>query len=247
MVYRFFDKNSSGSGVAAEPNYQLANEVHRHIIRKIKKRKFIYLLETIFGVQIQLICNHWVNITEELNTFCAIDLLSKYAWVTPLKDNRGIRIVNVFEKIYSKGYKLNKICVNQGGQFYNNLFEIFLKINKTEIYLTCNERKSAAAKRFIKNLKNKLFKHMTAVPKNVYFDVLDDIINNNNTVHRTIKMKPIDVTSDSYAEYSENSKVGDRVRISKYKSIFSKRYIVNWSEETFVIKEEKIQLHGLIL
>ena len=72
--------------------------------------------------------------------------------------------------------------------------------------------------------------HMTAVSKNVHFDVLDDIVNKyNNTVHRTIKMKPIEVTSDSYAKYNENSnekdpkfKVGDRVRISKYKNIFDK-------------------------
>ena len=70
---------------------------------------------------------------------------------------------------------------------------------------------------------------MTAISKNVYFDVLDDIVNKyNNTVHRTIKMKPIDVTGDSYAEYNENSnkkdpkfKAGDYVRISKYKNIFS--------------------------
>ena len=67
-----------------------------------------------------------------------------------------------------------------------------MKINNIEMYSTCNERKSVAAKRFIKILKNKIFKHMTAVSKNVYFDVLDKIVDKyNNTVHRTIKMKPI--------------------------------------------------------
>ena len=79
---------------------------------------------------------------------------------------------------------------------------------------------------------------MTAISKNVYFDVLDDIVNKyNNTVHRTIKMKPIDVTDDYYAEYNEDFnkkdpklKVGDNVRISKYKG-----YAPNWSEEAFVI------------
>ena len=73
---------------------------------------------------------------------------------------------------------------------------------------------------------------MKAVSKNVYFDVLDDIVNKyNNTVHRTIKMKPIDVTSDSYAKYNEDSnvtkprcKVGDQVGISKYRIIFAKGY-----------------------
>ena len=88
---------------------------------------------------------------------------------------------------------------------------------------------------------------MTAVSKNVYFDVLDDIVNKyNNTVHRTIKMKPIDVTSDSYAEYNEDSnvtkpkfKVGDHVRILKYKNIFAKGYTQNWSEEVFIISKIK--------
>ena len=79
------------------------------------------------------------------------------------------------------------------------------------------------AERFIRMLKSKIFQHMTAVSKNVYFDVLDDFANKyNNTAHRTIKMKPTDVISDSYAEYSEHSietkpkfKVGHHVEISK--------------------------------
>ena len=87
---------------------------------------------------------------------------------------------------------------------------------------------------------------MTAISKNVYFDVLDNIVNKyNNTVHRTIKMKPIDVTDDSYAEYNEDFnkkdpkfKVGDHVRISKYKNIFAKGYTQNWSE-VFVVSKIK--------
>ena len=88
---------------------------------------------------------------------------------------------------------------------------------------------------------------MTAISKNVYFDVLDDIVDEyNNTYHKTIKMKPIDVRDDSFAEYNEKSnkkdpkfKIGDHVRISKYKNIFSKGYAPNWSEEIFVVKKIK--------
>ena len=131
---------------------------------------------------------------------CAIDLFSKYAWVVPLKDKRGISIVNAFQKIISKGRKPNKIWVDQGSEFYNQSFKDFLKINNIEMYSTYNEGKSVVAERFIRTLKTKIFKHMAAVSKNVYFDVLDDIVNKySNTVHRTIKMKPIDVTSDTYA------------------------------------------------
>ena len=115
------------------------------------------------------------------------------------------------------------------------------------MYSTYNQGKSVVAERFIRTLKNKIFKHMTVISKNVYFDVLDDIVNKyNNTVHRTIKMEPINVTSDSYVEYNEDSnkrnakfKVGDHVRISKYKNIFAKGYAPNWSEEIFVIKKVK--------
>ena len=88
---------------------------------------------------------------------------------------------------------------------------------------------------------------MTAVSKNVYFDVLDDVVNKcNNTVHRTIKMKSIDVASNSYAACSEDSnekeptfRVGDRVRVSKYKNIFTKGYTQNCSEEVFVVSKIK--------
>ena len=94
----------------------------------------------------------------------AIDLFSKYAWVVPLKDKKGVSIVNAFQKILdSSKRKPNKILVDQGSEFSNNLFKKILKENNIEMYWTYNEGKSAVAKRFIKTLKNKIFKHMTAV------------------------------------------------------------------------------------
>ena len=98
-----------------------------------------------------------------------------------------------------------------------------------------------------------IFKHMTAISKNVYFDVVDDIVNKyNNTIHRTIKMKPIDVTDDSYVDYNENFnkkdpkfKVGDHVRISKYKNIFAKGYI--GLNKFLLLIKLKIQSLGLML
>ena len=96
---------------------------------------------------------------------CAIDLFSKYAWVVPLKDKRGISIVDAFQKIISKGRKPNKIWIDQSGEFYNNLFKRFLKINNMLMYSTYNEGKSVVAERFIRILKNKIFKHVTAISK----------------------------------------------------------------------------------
>ena len=122
-----------------------------------------------------------------------------------MKDKKGTSIVNAFQKIISKERKPNKIWVDQGSEFYNQSFQDFLKINNIEMYSTFNEGKSIVAERFIRTLKNKIYKHLT-VSKNVYFDVLEHIVNKyNNTVHRPIKMKPIYVKNDSYAEYSEDS------------------------------------------
>ena len=152
-------------------------------------------------------------------------------WVIPIKDKKGVSIVDAFLEILKEfNPKPNKVWVDKGREFLNNSFKKWLKDNYIEMYSIHNKGNLVVAERFIRKRKSKIFKQMTAISKNVYFDVLDDIVNKyNNTVHRTIKMKPIDVTSDSYAEYNEDSnvtkpkfKVGDHVRISKYKNIFAK-------------------------
>ena len=115
------------------------------------------------------------------------------------------------------------------------------------MYSTHNEGKSVVAERFIKNFKNKIYKYMTSISKNVYIDKLYDIVNEcNNVYHRTINMKPVDVKNNTYIDFDKevNDKdpkfqVGDHVRISKYKNIFAKGYTPNWSEAVFVVKKVK--------
>ena len=167
---------------------------------------------------------------------CAIDLFSKYAFVVPLKDKKGTTSANAFQSILDNSKrKPNKIWVDQGSEFYNTYFKKWLKDNNIEMYSTHNVGKSVVAERFIKTLKNKIYKHKTAISKNVYFNVLNDIVDKyNNTYHRTTKMKPIDVRSDSFAEHNEEFnekypvlKVGDHVRISRYKNIFAKGHAPN--------------------
>ena len=186
---------------------------------------------------------------------CAIDLFSKYAFVVPLKDKKGVTITNAFHSILDKSKrKPNKIWTYQGSKLYNAHFKKWLKDNDIIMYSTHNEEKSVVAERFIRTLKNKILKHMTAVSKSVYYDVLDDIVNEyNNTCHNTIKMNPTDVKNDSFAEYNEESnekdpkfKSGDYVRILKYKNIFAKGYSPNWSEEIFVLRQIKILCLGLM-
>ena len=174
---------------------------------------------------------------------CAIDLFSKYAFVISLRDKKGISIVNAFNKIIKQSNrKPNKIWVDEGGEFYNNVFKKWLSDNDIIMYSKYNEGKSVVAERFIRTLKNKLYKHRTATGKNVYYDVLDDVVNKyNHTKHNTIKMKPIDVKNnkrvytDEHNEKDSRFKVGDRVRISKFKNIFAKGYTPNWSTEIFIV------------
>ena len=241
MVYKLFDKKSTaepsslermGSGIPS--SLILANELHKPIIKKFDKRKvYSQFKDNIWGVDLadmQSLSRKNKGIKYHL---CAIDLYTKYAFVIPLKDKKGISIVNAFNKIIKQSNrKPNKIWGDQGGEFYNNVFKKWLSDNDIIMYSTYNESKSVVAERFIRTLKNKLYNHMTAASKNVYYDVLDDVVSKyDNTKHNTIKMKPVDVKDnkrvyiDEHNEKDSRFKVGDRVRISKFKNIFAKGYI----------------------
>ena len=121
----------------------------------------------------------------------------------------------------------------------------WLEKNDIEMHSTHNKEKSVVAERFIKTLKNKIYKYVNSVSKNVYIDQLDDIVNKyNNANHKTIKMKPANLKSTTYFNSSKEIndkdpkfKIGDIVEISKYRNIFVKGIISNWFEEVFVIKK----------
>ena len=143
--------------------------------------------------------------------------------------------------------KPNKIWVDKGSEFYNNSFKKWLKDNDIEMRSIHNEEKSVVAERFIRTIKTKIDKYMTSVSKKVYINKLDDIMGEyNNTYHKTIKMKTIDVKDNTYLDSKKEVngkdpkfKVGYHIRISKYKNIFAKGYTPNWSEEIFVISKIK--------
>ena len=257
MVYKYFDRKSMGSGVKklkdtaessalARSSSILADERHKPVIKKVNERKvYSQFKDNIWGVDLadmQSLSRKNKGIKYLL---CAIDLYSKYAFVIPLKDKKGISIVNGFNKVIKQSNRRNpnKIWADQGSEFYN-AFKKWLSDNDIIMYSTYNEGKSVVAERFIRTLKNKLYKHMTATGKNVYYDVLNDIVNEyNNTKHNTIKMKRKDVGNnnnkrvyiDEHNEKDSRFKVGDRVSISKLKNIFAKGYTPNWSREIFIV------------
>ena len=150
-------------------------------------------------------------------------------------------------KLKESDRRPNKIWVDKESEFYSNSFKKWLRDNDIEMHSTNNEGKSVVAERFIRTLKNKIYKYMTSISKNVYIDKLGDIVDEyNNTYHTSIKMKPVDVKDNTYINFEKEVndkdpkfKIGDHERTSKCKNIFAKGYTPNWSEEVFIIKKIK--------
>ena len=237
MVYKFFDKKSMGSGIntAKSSSLILADELHKPVIKKFDKRKvYLQFKDNIWGVDLADMESLSRKNKGIKYLLCAIDLYSKYAFVAPLKDKKGVSIVNAFDKIIKQSNrKPNKIWVDEGSEFYNNVFKKWLSDNDIIMYSTYKEGKSVVAERFIRTLKNKLYKHMTATGKNVYYNVLGDVVNKyNNTKYNNKR-----VYIDEHNEKDSRFKVGDRVRISKFKNIFAKGYTPNWSKEIFIVNK----------
>ena len=207
MVYKFFDKKSKGSGAKhvntklATQNQQLSEEVLKPIIRKFGKRKVhAAFKDNIWGADLadmQLLNKYNKGIRFLL---CVIDIFSKFAWVVPLKDKKGVSIVTAFQSnLKQSNRKSNKIWVDKGSEFYYASFKKWLEDNDIVMYSTNNEGKSVVAERFIRTLKSKIYKYMTSISKNVYINKLDDMVDEyNNTYHTTIKVKPIDVKDNTY-------------------------------------------------
>ena len=137
--------------------------------------------------------------------------------------------------------------MDRGSEFYNGSMNSWLRDIGIEIYSTDNKGKFFVAQRYIRTLKSKICKHTPAISKNVCNDKLDEIVNKyNNTYHRIIKVKPVDIKQVMYTEYGAEHnnkylklKVGDRVRIPKYENSFAKNYTAICSEEVFMINEIK--------
>ena len=143
MVYQFFDRKTNGIGFKNEikQNQQLAEELHKPIIRKFKKRKVHSAFkDNIWAADLadmQLISKFDKGFRLLL---CVIDIFSKYAWVVPLKDKNGVSIVNAFQKILDDSKrKPNKIWVGKGGEFYNRSMKSWSEKNVIVMYSTNNE------------------------------------------------------------------------------------------------------------
>ena len=180
-----------------------------------------------------------------------IDIFSKFAWVYLLKTKTGLEVANAFKSIFKLGRKPEKIWSDAGKEFINKIMKDLLKEEGIEIYTTQNEEKSTVVERFNRTLKEKMFKYFTAFKTHKYYDVLDDMLKEyNSSFHNTIKMTPTEgskkenekeiyerVFKDSPKRVNPRYKLGDRVRITKYKHKFKKGYEESWTKEIFVIDQ----------
>ena len=162
VVYKIFDKRTKGYGL---DNKISAEELHKPIFKKFKRRKvYSSLKDNIWDIDFADL-----SLTSKFKKgikylLCVIDLFSRHSWVIPLKNKNGDSIVNGFKQILDNcNGRSNKIWVDNGKEFYNNTFKKFLKENDIEMYSTFNEGKSVIAERFIKTLRNKIYKHMTTI------------------------------------------------------------------------------------
>ena len=180
-------------------------------------------------------------------------MFSKYAWVVPLKNKTGLSLVDAFKIILASGRKPEKIITDQGTEFFNKHFKALLKDEDIGLYNTYNETKASVVERLIRTLKTRMWRYFTAKKTMRYIDMLPGLVYSyNHSVHRSIKMKPTDVTADNEKQvwrtlYDHNDdvkhvkykfKIGDQVRISKIKRKFEKGYLPNFSKEIFTISKQ---------
>ena len=179
----------------------------------------------------------------------AIDVFSKYGWLIPLNDKTGKSVASALETIF-KERKPEKMWVDKGKEFYNKYVKDLIKLYSTE-----NEEKSSVVERWIRTMKEKMWKYFSANSTNVYINVLPDLVRKyNNTRHSSIKMTPTNASKKEnklrvwrnlYPDHLEikdvkpKFSVGDRIRISKKKNTFVKGYTTRWTEEIFTIVEVK--------
>ena len=179
-----------------------------------------------------------------------IDVLSKYAWVVPVKNKTGTAVTQAFENVLRQGRKPQRLQTDLGKEFYNAPFRRMLEREGIQHFSTHGDAKASIVERFNRTLKERMYRYFTARNTRTYLNVLPQLLNGyNQTRHRSIGMAPRDVTDDNvrvvwtklYGKRLKRRprpklKVGDRVRLSKKHRPFKKGYLPGWTEEVFIVR-----------
>lgn len=231
---------------------QVVDELHRSVRKNFTRRRTIVrgLNETFQADLVEMIPYARDNKNFKY-ILTVIDIFSKFAWAFPIKNKTGIEVTKAMEKILKSGSVPKNLHTDEGKEFFNSTFRKLMESYKINLYHTYSTKKAAIVERFNRTLKNKMWKMFSIQGSYKWVKALQSLVDEyNNTFHRTIKMKPIDVDGSCqerllttiYANINEirrkpKFKVGSYVRISKYKSLFEKGYTPNWTTEVFKIIE----------
>ena len=229
---------------------QIANELHKPI-KKVKqyRKVIVYNINETWGLDL-VDMQEFADVNNGFRyLLTCIDIYSRFAWAIPMKNKTGNSTAQAIQKIINdaKSHPRN-FYVDEGKEFYNKDVDALRKKYDIEMYSTYGPSKVAHIERFNRTLKTKMFKQFTINGNNIWFNILDKLVNSyNNTIHRTIKHTPIDVfknniyihsnTVDDRNETKAKFKVGDRVRISYKRGVFDKGYLPNWSQQLYIIDE----------
>ena len=179
-----------------------------------------------------------------------VDVLSKYAWVEPVKAKTGKDVAAAFEKILRQGRTPRRLQTDDGKEFYNKTFQALMKRKDIDHFSTSGDTKASVIERFNRTLKQRMYRYFTVKNTLKYVTVLKDLVlGYNRSYHRSIKMAPEQVTAQNELQVWKNLyagrlaekrtrpklKVGDRVRLNKKHRIFKKGYLPGWTEEVFVV------------
>ena len=240
------------SSVKAWLSKQKSYSLHRSPIRKFQRSQFVSSeIDRYWSIDLMDITKYSKFNDSYKFLFVAIDNLSKFAFIEPIKDKKPLSIIRAFKNILKSGRKPKFLISDSGTEFVNRSFQSLLDMHNIKLYIMRNtEVKAAIAERFIRTIKTKIFKYLTDSKSLKFIDKLPLILKNyNNSLHSRTKFKPIDVnTSNQYDAFlnlyrdrnenkTANFKIGDKVRIMKLKGTFEKGYLRNWTDEIFTVNK----------
>lgn len=234
---------------------EIVDELHRSMRKNFKRRHVVMrgINDLLQADLVEMIPYAKLNRNYKY-LLTVIDTFSKYGWAIPIKSKTGQQVANAMETIMRTLRDPPKnIQTDDGKEFFNKYFEKIMKNNGINHYSTFSGLKASIVERFNRTLKNKMWKQFSLQGTYKWLPIVKQLVDQyNNTTHSTIKMKPSQVNRNNEQKllntvYNRMKiflpgryKVGDFVRVSKYKKVFEKGYTPNWTTEIFQVQEVRI-------
>lgn len=232
----------------------VVNEIHRNARLNFQRRHVVMRdIDDLWQADLIEMQSHSKDNSKNRYILAVIDTFSKYAWAYPLKQKSKTDVTQTFKKLLEKGRICKNLQTDLGKEFYNSDFKKQMAKYNINHYSSYSTKKASIVERFIRTLKNMLYKQFSLQGNYKWTNgLLDKVVQKyNSSFHRTIGMKPIQVNQENkyiilqkFKNLSEalsskckakSLKINDHVRISKYKGVFEKGYTPNWSTEIFKI------------